>query len=105
VLDAGLPGDWRAFSSALSRLGRSLSDIDAVLITHHHPDHAGNAERIRETGTGPRSSAGRTPRTQSSRSSHSPYWRQRMLKQSSPATASHGWDGVGRAVAIARQTG
>jgi glyoxylase-like metal-dependent hydrolase (beta-lactamase superfamily II) len=50
VLDAGLPGDWRAFSSALSRLGRSLSDIDAVLVTHHHPDHAGNAERIRAAG-------------------------------------------------------
>lgn len=50
VLDAGLPGDWRAFSSALSRLGRSLTDIDAVLITHHHPDHAGNAERIRAAG-------------------------------------------------------
>ena len=50
VLDAGLPGDWAAFASALSRLGRSLSDIDAVLITHHHPDHAGNAERIRAAG-------------------------------------------------------
>ena len=50
VLDAGLPGDWRAFSTALSRLGRSSSDIDAVLITHHHPDHAGNAERIRGAG-------------------------------------------------------
>lgn len=50
VLDAGLPGDWRAFFSVLSRLGRSLSDVDAVLITHHHPDHAGNAERIRGAG-------------------------------------------------------
>ena len=50
MLDAGLPGDWPAFSSALSRLGRSLTDIDAVLITHHHPDHAGNAERIRAAG-------------------------------------------------------
>ena len=34
----------------LSRLGRSLSDVDAVLITHHHPDHAGNAERLRGSG-------------------------------------------------------
>jgi glyoxylase-like metal-dependent hydrolase (beta-lactamase superfamily II) len=105
VLDAGLPGDWRAFSSALSRLGRSLSDIDAVLITHHHPDHAGKRSGSARPEPGPRIVRGPTPRTQSSRSSHSPYWRQRMLKQSSPATASHGWDGVGRAVAIARQTG
>jgi len=50
VLDAGLPGDWREFSSALGRLGHSPSDIDAVLITHHHPDHAGNAERLRSSG-------------------------------------------------------
>jgi glyoxylase-like metal-dependent hydrolase (beta-lactamase superfamily II) len=50
VLDAGLPGQWGEFSSALSRLGHRLSDIDAVLITHHHPDHAGNAERLRSSG-------------------------------------------------------
>jgi len=50
VLDAGLPGDWKEFSSALAGLGHSLTDIDAVLITHHHPDHAGNAERLRSAG-------------------------------------------------------
>jgi len=50
VLDAGLPGDWRAFCSALSDIGHVPRDIDAVLITHHHPDHAGNAERMRSLG-------------------------------------------------------
>lgn len=50
VLDAGLPGDWSDFCSALSRLDHALDDIDAVLITHHHPDHAGNAERLRSSG-------------------------------------------------------
>lgn len=50
VLDAGLPGDWRSFCAALSGLGHSPADIDAVLITHHHPDHAGNAERLRSSG-------------------------------------------------------
>lgn len=50
VLDAGLPGDWGEFSSALSRLGYTQTDVDAVLITHHHPDHAGNAERLRSSG-------------------------------------------------------
>lgn len=50
VLDAGLPGDWRPFTAALSRLGRAPADIDAVVITHHHPDHAGNAERLRAAG-------------------------------------------------------
>jgi glyoxylase-like metal-dependent hydrolase (beta-lactamase superfamily II) len=50
VLDAGLPRDWRGFSSALSRLGHTPADVDAVLITHHHPDHAGNAEQLRSSG-------------------------------------------------------
>ena len=50
VLDAGLPGDWGEFCTALSRLGHTPNDIDAVLITHHHPDHAGNAERLRSSG-------------------------------------------------------
>jgi glyoxylase-like metal-dependent hydrolase (beta-lactamase superfamily II) len=50
LLDAGLPGDWREFLSALSRLGHTPADIDAVLITHHHRDHAGNAQRLRSTG-------------------------------------------------------
>lgn len=50
VLDAGLPADWAAFTAALSRLGHTPDDVDAVLITHHHPDHSGNAERLRSTG-------------------------------------------------------
>jgi glyoxylase-like metal-dependent hydrolase (beta-lactamase superfamily II) len=50
VLDAGLPGDWPDFSTALARIGHGLTDIDTVLITHHHPDHAGNAERLRSFG-------------------------------------------------------
>ena len=50
LLDAGLPGHWGDFCSALTRLGHTPADIDAVLITHHHPDHAGNAERLRASG-------------------------------------------------------
>lgn len=50
VLDTGLPGQWEGFCRALKRLGRTPDDIDAVLITHHHPDHAGSAERLRSSG-------------------------------------------------------
>jgi glyoxylase-like metal-dependent hydrolase (beta-lactamase superfamily II) len=50
LLDAGLPGDWRDFCSCLSRLGHTPADVDAVLITHHHADHRGNAERLRSSG-------------------------------------------------------
>ena len=51
VLDAGLPGHWQGFNTALAQLGRTPADVDAVLITHHHPDHAGNAERLRSSGS------------------------------------------------------
>jgi glyoxylase-like metal-dependent hydrolase (beta-lactamase superfamily II) len=50
VLDSGLPGQWKGFCAALARLGRTPEDVDAVLLTHHHPDHAGSAERLRATG-------------------------------------------------------
>jgi glyoxylase-like metal-dependent hydrolase (beta-lactamase superfamily II) len=50
VLDAGFPRDWPAFCAALGRLGHAPADVDAVLITHHHVDHAGNAERLRAEG-------------------------------------------------------
>jgi glyoxylase-like metal-dependent hydrolase (beta-lactamase superfamily II) len=50
VLDAGLPRDWRAFCATLPRLGHTPADIDAVLITHYHADHSGNAERLRLSG-------------------------------------------------------
>jgi glyoxylase-like metal-dependent hydrolase (beta-lactamase superfamily II) len=47
LVDAGLPGHWDQFAAAVSMLGRSLSDVRAVLVTHAHPDHSGVAERIR----------------------------------------------------------
>jgi glyoxylase-like metal-dependent hydrolase (beta-lactamase superfamily II) len=48
VLDAGLPGHSRDFSAVLARLGHTVADINAVLITRDPPDQAGNAERMRE---------------------------------------------------------
>ena len=50
VLDAGLPRQWDGFCAALGRRGWTPGDVDAVLITHHHPDHAGSAERLRSGG-------------------------------------------------------
>jgi glyoxylase-like metal-dependent hydrolase (beta-lactamase superfamily II) len=42
--------NWPEFVAALTKLGHSPADVDAVLVTHHHPDHAGNAERLRSGG-------------------------------------------------------
>jgi glyoxylase-like metal-dependent hydrolase (beta-lactamase superfamily II) len=51
LVDAGLPGDWKTFGAQLATLGYGIEAIDAVLLTHHHPDHVGNAERLRSAGS------------------------------------------------------
>src|SRR3954468_3871024 len=47
VVDAGVPSSWASLQEALARLGRSLSDVAAVVLTHAHFDHVGFAERAR----------------------------------------------------------
>lgn len=47
LVDAGLPTHWDGLMGALRRLGRPVTDIAAVMITHGHPDHVGLAERVR----------------------------------------------------------
>lgn len=47
VVDSGLPKHWPQLPALLKSIGRRLDDIDAVLLTHDHLDHLGNAERLR----------------------------------------------------------
>ena len=47
VVDAGVPPSWQSLASAVARLGRSLGDVAAVVLTHAHFDHLGFAERAR----------------------------------------------------------
>jgi glyoxylase-like metal-dependent hydrolase (beta-lactamase superfamily II) len=49
VVDAGLPTSWDSLRAALLRIGRSLDDVAALVLTHAHFDHIGFAERARAT--------------------------------------------------------
>lgn len=43
LIDTGRPGFFASFSRHLATLGKSLSDLRHIILTHAHPDHSGNA--------------------------------------------------------------
>jgi glyoxylase-like metal-dependent hydrolase (beta-lactamase superfamily II) len=49
LIDAGYPGYWHDLAEAIDALGTSLGAIRAVILTHHHVDHVGTAQRLRST--------------------------------------------------------
>jgi glyoxylase-like metal-dependent hydrolase (beta-lactamase superfamily II) len=50
VVDAGYPRYAVHLDGALRALGRRLSDVVGVIVTHHHVDHAGTAQHQRSGG-------------------------------------------------------
>jgi glyoxylase-like metal-dependent hydrolase (beta-lactamase superfamily II) len=51
IIDAGLPRYWRLLNNELARIGASLDDVRALILTHGDTDHIGFAARLsREKG-------------------------------------------------------
>jgi glyoxylase-like metal-dependent hydrolase (beta-lactamase superfamily II) len=48
IIDCGVPSSWGSLQDALKEIGRSLDDVEAVVLTHAHFDHVGFAERARK---------------------------------------------------------
>jgi glyoxylase-like metal-dependent hydrolase (beta-lactamase superfamily II) len=48
VIDAGVRGQWGDLHRELEMMGRSLSDIRGLILTHGDSDHLGFAERLRQ---------------------------------------------------------
>lgn len=54
VVDAGLPGQWKLLQAELSSIGKDLSAVRALVLTHGDVDHIGFAARLfREAGIVP----------------------------------------------------
>ncbi len=47
IIDAGLPGQWHELRDELARMGRSLDDVRALILTHGDTDHIGFGARLR----------------------------------------------------------
>jgi glyoxylase-like metal-dependent hydrolase (beta-lactamase superfamily II) len=49
LIDTGYPGDRPKLLASLAEVGSSPEAVEAVLITHAHTDHLGNAEYLHDT--------------------------------------------------------
>ncbi|MFH5880526.1 MBL fold metallo-hydrolase [Arthrobacter sp. NA-172] len=50
LIDTGYPGNWPLLQSSINFLGLAIDNAAAVLLTHGHSDHIGNAARISAMG-------------------------------------------------------
>ncbi len=47
IIDAGVPAYYSDLTTELAAMGRTIEDVQALVLTHGHDDHRGFAERLR----------------------------------------------------------
>ncbi|MDJ0923573.1 MAG: MBL fold metallo-hydrolase [Acidimicrobiia bacterium] len=47
LIDTGMPRRAGKVAEVLARIGRSITDVNTIAITHSHPDHVGNAAALK----------------------------------------------------------
>jgi glyoxylase-like metal-dependent hydrolase (beta-lactamase superfamily II) len=73
LIDTGLPKQASVFVAGIESIGRSVSDIVAILLTHSHADHAGGAAQLkRDSGAELYCSAADTPAVQGAEKAPTP---------------------------------
>ena len=51
MIDSGLPDTFSQLLQLLNQKGISVNEINYLIITHYHPDHAGLAQNLKDFGT------------------------------------------------------
>ncbi len=50
LVDVGWPGTLPKLSASLKRKGIALGDLNYLVVTHYHPDHAGLVQELKNEG-------------------------------------------------------
>lgn len=75
IIDAGCPAYRSQLDGALSQIGRTIGDVEAIVLTHAHIDHIGFAQRLQDERGTPvhahqdelaQATTGKPPRTEGS---------------------------------------
>lgn len=48
LIDAGAPNNTKAIQEAVQAIGRQITDIRHILVTHCHRDHAGSLAAVKQ---------------------------------------------------------
>jgi glyoxylase-like metal-dependent hydrolase (beta-lactamase superfamily II) len=101
LIDTGLPKRASAFMEGIQSIGRSTSDVRAILLTHSHADHAGSAAQLKsDSGAELYCSAADTPAVQGAEKAPTPPFLDRtplqilkpllgLMPSPEPATVDH----------------